>query len=226
MVICERVKEFYSAMNPDDNHRHRSWEHCYQFFQTKPNIEDPEYMDTACLHLTSYLASWGMYRGKSILLQRDYKIHHKAIEKINEHHNLRKAFSEKLPNETEIKNIYNLVGEIKGSYDGNVTDTLATKILLGTLGCVPAYDRFFVNGIKFFKKTGSTLNEKNYKKLILWCKNNKTGLNEAKEKVDLDVLSNRTEGEFKYPIMKIVDMYFWTKGKNMDDKKKTHNNNS
>lgn len=27
------------------------------------------------------------------------------------------------------------------------TDTLVTKVLLGTLGCIPAYDTFFINGV-------------------------------------------------------------------------------
>ena len=34
-----------------------------------------------------------------------------------------------------------------------VSPVLITKILMGTLGCVPAYDRFFVAGIKKHKVT-------------------------------------------------------------------------
>jgi len=30
----------------------------------------------------------------------------------------------------------------------NVTDTLATKIMLGTMGCIPAYDRYFIAGLR------------------------------------------------------------------------------
>ena len=29
-----------------------------------------------------------------------------------------------------------------------LSDTLITKVLMGALGCVPAYDRFFVEGVK------------------------------------------------------------------------------
>ena len=36
--------------------------------------------------------------------------------------------------ETEVKN--------------GISATLITKILMGTLGCVPAYDRYFIDGIK------------------------------------------------------------------------------
>ena len=44
-----------------------------------------------------------------------------------------------------------------------LSDTLITKILMGTLGCVPAYDRYFIAGIK--KEKVSTGNFKN--KLLL-----------------------------------------------------------
>ena len=30
----------------------------------------------------------------------------------------------------------------------HATDTLITKILLGTLGCVPAYDRYYMQAVK------------------------------------------------------------------------------
>ncbi len=223
MVICERVMQFYEGIKEHNNHRDRSWEHCYQFFNEPIKPKD---IEVACLHLAAYLASWGMYRN-SFLLRRDYKIHRKAIDEINKHYHFREVFSEKLPNTNDIKNIHELVDKVKESYDGNVSDTLASKILLGTLGCVPAYDTFFKNGIKFFRVAGPTLNEENYEKLIVWCKKNKTEINKAKNKVNRDIISNRTEEElnsdFKYPIMKIIDMYFWHKGEEMDRKKKIHN---
>ncbi len=41
----------------------------------KLNINDEETIDMLALHLGFYLASWGMYRGSSFLLQKDYKVH-------------------------------------------------------------------------------------------------------------------------------------------------------
>ena len=42
------------------------------------------------------------------------------------------------------------VAAVKKSYApfGPATDTLATKVILGTLGCLPACDRFFIDGFK------------------------------------------------------------------------------
>ena len=93
--------------------------------------------------------------------------------------------------------------------DRDTTDTLITKILLGTLGCIPAYDRFFINGIRQFDGLSySTLNETNFRKLLNWCDENKDEIQEISEKI-------------KYPPMKIVDMYFWQLGYDEFQKKKT-----
>jgi len=39
-------------------------------------------MDHLCLHLAFYLASWGMYRGSSKLLQKDYKVHATSVKEL------------------------------------------------------------------------------------------------------------------------------------------------
>ena len=71
------VRKYLDNMKVDSNHRFKSWEHCYKAFgnQTK---ED----DELALHLAFYLASWGMYRGSSFLLQKDYRIHIPVIEEL------------------------------------------------------------------------------------------------------------------------------------------------
>src|SRR3989344_3306084 len=55
-------------------HRGKSWEHCYAFFRNyKKFRNNNELLDRAALHLGFFLASWGMLRGSSFLLQKDYK---------------------------------------------------------------------------------------------------------------------------------------------------------
>lgn len=39
-------------------------------------------MDYLSLQLAFYLASWGMYRGSSFLLQKDYKIYIPVVEEV------------------------------------------------------------------------------------------------------------------------------------------------
>ena len=60
-----------------------SWEHCFSAFsdaQDRKNCDD-DVIDTLCLNLFMYLASWGMFRN-SFLLQKDYKIHGYVVREI------------------------------------------------------------------------------------------------------------------------------------------------
>lgn len=79
--IIDASKRFYNEMKDDSNARYRSWEHCYwNFYHARRNRNvDVDYLS---LQLAFYLASWGMYRGSSFLLQKDYKIHIPVVEEI------------------------------------------------------------------------------------------------------------------------------------------------
>ncbi len=61
--------------------RFKSWEHCHKAFLSKrgKGLSKEDY-DFLALNLAFYLASWGMYRGSSFLLDRDYKAHRKVVE--------------------------------------------------------------------------------------------------------------------------------------------------
>ena len=74
--IERNVWRFYEAGKGDSHHRYKSWEHCYRHFTQRDRIRARGDMgiDEASLHLGFFLASWGMYRGSSFLLQKDYKI--------------------------------------------------------------------------------------------------------------------------------------------------------
>lgn len=46
-----------------------------------------------------------------------------------------------------------------------VSDTLISKILLGTLGCVSAYDEYFVAAVRKYGVSTGVFNKKSIKKL-------------------------------------------------------------
>ena len=210
--ISTRIENFYNQVKNDSNHRFKSWEHCYSYFsrnKDKINIEE------ACLHLSFYLASWGMYRGSSFLLWKDYLIHKEVVEKILIHKNLQNInYLEIDPRDEKVLEVFDLIEWIQNWYPNkietingiskriNVTDTLVTKILLGTLGCVPAYDKYFKDGLKK-QSINPKLSMKNYLKLITFYQNNKNEFNSI-----LIGINN----ELKYPVMKLIDMYFWQIG--------------
>src|ERR1022692_2990337 len=80
--IKNEILEFYDSLASDPNHQYRSWEHCYGYFRQRGALWTESQHDIASLHLAFYLASWGMYRGSSALLWKDYKIHKLAVSKL------------------------------------------------------------------------------------------------------------------------------------------------
>ena len=161
-----------------------------------------------------------MYRGSSFLLQRDYKIHRKCVKKIlkKKYNKLRHITLADYKGENSAKNmkllfclVKEIVGDqkIKGCYEQKPSDTLVTKILLGTLGCVPAYDDLFKSQLKKEttlisrnKKIPASFSEKSFKKFIDEC--------DAREEIFKDFKKNVKICK-SYPDMKIIDMYFWGK---------------
>ena len=48
-------------------HRYTSFDYCYNYFRTTNDLNED--IEKSCLVLGFYLASWGMFRGSSFLLQ-------------------------------------------------------------------------------------------------------------------------------------------------------------
>lgn len=216
MSIRENVNTYAMQSLADQHHRFRSWIHCYNFFQSK-QIDT----DLASLHLGFYLASWGMYRGSGFLLQKDYKIHETTVVEIlkPKYLPLSAIVPQEMNTEENIDLLFELISFIKDDYklkgmvngfEANVTDTLVTKILLGTLGCIPAYDRFFILGLKSNGLPFSYLNKKNFKQFLEWCICNEDEILKIQSKLSSDGI--------KYPFMKVADMCFWGCGKEIDER--------
>lgn len=116
-------------------------------YARKKDLTDSDY-DYMALNLAFYLASWGMYRGSSFLLDKSYKIHIKPVKLIFSKDELWKgslSSSELTAFGKELANVYGVGDKVRASNDGisgNMTDTLFTKILLGLTGNVIAYDRY------------------------------------------------------------------------------------
>jgi len=63
------VRKFKSSSKPED--RYTSFDYCYNYFLTTEKLGKD--IEKSCLTLGFYLASWGMYRGSSFLLQKSVK---------------------------------------------------------------------------------------------------------------------------------------------------------
>lgn len=79
--LIDAAQTFYDDARTNANGRSRSWEHCYRVFRDARTDPSPDY-DYLSLHLAFYLASWGMYRGSSFLLQNDYKVLLPVVEEV------------------------------------------------------------------------------------------------------------------------------------------------
>ena len=132
-------------------HRFASWDYCYGLAQCmyarKEELSEQDY-DYMALNLAFYLASWGMYRGSSFLLDKSYKIHIEPVKLIFSKDELWEgplSSIELTAFGKELANVYGVGDKVRASNDGisgNMTDTLFTKILLGLTGNVIAYDRY------------------------------------------------------------------------------------
>ena len=215
--LISAAQTFYDDARANENGRSRSWEHCYRVFRDARTDPSPDY-NYLSLHLAFYLASWGMYRGWSFLLQRDYKVLSPIVEEILKPEydclfglacaDLRESevqgSLEKL-HKYIAKHFRPIRNEVAGREVASpVSPVLITKILMGTLGCVPAYDRFFVDGIKKHKVTTQEYSRKSVRKLAEFYEAHNDRLEEARRGM-------RTE-DLTYPQMKLLDMGFWQIG--------------
>jgi len=210
----QSVQESYNTLKNDEHARFRSWEYCYDFF-SKNNVKpDETTIDLLSLHLAWYLASWGMLRGSAFLLQKDYKIHLPVVKLLiaEENRNLYCLNIDDYLNDDILKQIMHLSNKIVDTYRNmtqsekfkngrNASDTLVSKILLGTMGCTPAFDRNFKTGLRKSSVSSATFTANSLKRIAIYYKNNFDEFEKLRNEMDV--------GDKKYPIMKIIDMCFW-----------------
>ncbi len=211
--MLKTIKKYLSGITADEFHRYKSWDNCFKAFSAVKQTE------IQVLELAFYLASWGMYRGSSGLLQKNHLIHKGAVDLV-----FSKASQKLKCNQTAEVNRENIIAILELKNDLTVhyssvyftkgadeekkispTDTLLSKIMLGTLGCVPAYDRYFIDGLKEMQMKHTRFNDASLNELFNFIDINKTEITKAQRLI-------KTKTQRHYPMMKILDMYFWQIG--------------
>ena len=156
-----------------------------------------------------------MYRGSSFLLQKDYKVLSPVVEEVLKPEydclfgvacvglredevqgSLEKLYKYIAKNFQPIRN------EVAGrEVPTPVSPVLITKILMGTLGCVPAYDRFFQDGVATYKVTTQEYSlRRSVLPLVEFYEAHNYRLEEARR--------GMRPGDLVYPQMKLLDMGF------------------
>ena len=212
----KNVGVFYNKLLKKENDRYLSWEHCYLFFLNfKDKKENEKDYDLAALNLAFYLASWGMYRGSSFLLQYDYKIHTELIKKIfSDKEYIENVYDYEKYTWTYVEKLKTIITNYFKEKEQTPSDTLITKIMMGIFGCTPAFDRFFVDGLKRYvkdnnikngnKRQTSNFSEETFEFLKKFYDDHKIQ----------NVYHLKTNNNVEYPPMKLVDMFFWQIGYN------------
>ena len=223
IISCEDLigasQKYINEIRQDAHARYLSWEHCYSYFQSHRQNPSEEEIDFMCLHLAWYLASWGMLRGGAFLLWKDYKVHLPVVKLLlsEEYSELNHCTPEYLANESTAEKILTLADHIVSIYwditaetgEGKkASDTLVTKILLGTLGCTPAYDRYFKSGLSLSGVAHQSFGKRSLLELACYYIQHKDKMESFRNKI--------SENRVEYTPMKVIDMCFWQVGFDAD----------
>ena len=205
----ESVIEVYkSKSKPED--RYTSFDYCYNYFRTTSDLNQD--VEKSCLVLGFYLASWGMYRGSSFLLQHSVKHFQQIIEYIN--------IQDKTVWEIDVDNytkenmetIIKIYQDIKKLLilKGNADLTLVTKVLLGVFGFIPAFDSYFCDTFRILsnEKCGfRRVNEKSLSFIRDFYLDNKNSIDNLSAKTFTKDFITEGKTIINYPKAKIIDMY-------------------
>jgi len=193
--------------------RYASFDFCYNYFysfyrRNKLNESaDEKNLQMSCLQLGFYLASWGMMRGSSFLLEKSVKNYKNLIVAISKMNPKLWEIDVDKYDEDNIRLLLNCkqqIIEVLGK-ENKPSDTLVTKIMLGVFANIPAYDQYFRKSLKLH-----SLNKKSLLKIKEFYEENKKTFDSFKIHT-FDFLTSQ-ETDVIYPKAKLIDMYGFMDG--------------
>jgi hypothetical protein len=152
------LKSFLEGRKP--NERDASFDYCFNYFQSFRESEkicalaSSSNIEVSCLQLGFYLASWGMFRGNTKLLQKSARYLIPVIEAIARADVSLWGIDADCYTESNIERLCELAGTIRQT-DTDMSDILLTKIMLGVFGSIPAFDTNFSRGCKLAGMCGT-----------------------------------------------------------------------
>lgn len=209
MNIDANIRRYMVSRGPTD--RFASFDYCFNYFRSfweerrALDLVARDSLQLSCLQLGFYLASWGMYRGSTALLQRSLR-HLAPVVDIIAHapDALWAADAHDYGAGTSAR-IMATSNDLGRSLGGGATDTLVTKIMLGTFGCVPAFDQNFRSGSGI-----STFNAAALRRLASFYTANEREI-ETNRFRTLDFESGKPTDR-RYTRAKVLDMIFFVEG--------------
>lgn len=218
MDIDKNIKVFLNGSGknkgrkPDE--RYSSFDYCFNYFQSfkeknkTHEIASPHNIQNSCLQLAYYLASWGMLRGSSFLLEKSLKFYEPLIRYIAQ---VRKeiwdidvcAYTENI---TLLIDCRNDIKKVLG-VENDPTDTLVTKIMLGVFSNTPAFDTYVKAAFSLYYFNKSAL-----ERLFDFYIEHKAEID--KYKIYTFDFATGKETNRKYNKAKLIDMVGFIEGQN------------
>jgi hypothetical protein len=191
--------------------RYASFDYCFNHFQTARERNElhtlvtGESLQLSCLHLGFYLASWGMLRGSTELLQRSVRTFVPVVEALVSAPTQLWHLDVDQYTDEAIAEILSFRSHLRKSLHEGASDILVTKVLLGTMGCVPAFDTRFKRGFSV-----STFGPKSLSKIAQFYRSHADVIESHREPT-LDFESGLPTLR-RYTRAKVIDMVFFIEG--------------
>ena len=223
MDIKKSLAQFEKGSNKNKgrqpNERYASFDFCYNYFYSfyKENklseLANKDNLQMSCLQIGFYLASWGMMRGSSFLLEKSVKNYSNLIIAISEMPPKLWKIDVDSYNDENISLLLDCKKEIIDTLgkDNKPSDTLVTKIMLGVFANVPAFDDYFK---KFLKKNKycQTFNKTSLNQIKKFYLENKDVF-DSFEIYTFDFLTSN-DTNYIYTKAKLIDMCGFIDGQN------------
>lgn len=206
--------------------RASSFDYCFNYFQRfRTNgelqaIADPEHLETSCLHLGYYLASWGMLRGSTMLHTKSYRFFEPMVRSLSKLPSTAWAIDADCYSDDSVDELLEVRDRVvaaltlpasSSACEVTPTETLVTKVMLGVLGSVPAFDTFFKRGFReaYYGKPVKA-NHATLMAIGSFYQENARAIEDARVCTVNFATGRRTK--LRYTAAKVIDMVFLIEG--------------
>ena len=201
--------------------RYTSFDYCFNYFQSHRERGDvarlaaPGSMQASCLQLGFYLASWGMFRGSGLLIGRSARQFAPVVDLIAEAPPGVWEIDAHCYSDEVCSQLVNLGELIRRALRDPARQsrypsrTLATKVMLGVFGNVPAFDTYVRDGLR--QELGvSRFGAGALREIGRFYRDNAAVIDRRREPT-LDFDTGNTTHRV-YSRAKIIDMIFYVEG--------------
>jgi len=205
--------------------RASSFDYCFNYFQafrSRGEIEAlaaPVHLEASCLQLGYYLASWGMLRGSTLLHTKSYRYFEPVVEAIAAEPETSWTTDADSYSDAGITALLATRDRLATALTPNppaggrprtATNTLVTKVILGVFGSVPAFDTFFVRGLRAETGRGFSFGRQALAEIGRFYQRN-SAMIDATAVYTLDAMTGQPTAR-TYTKAKIIDMVFLIEG--------------